>query len=177
MTIERFDAAQHSVRAVQLLQKTNQFNLTTRRYTEKDLLELERAGAMIYLASLKDRFGDYGRIALTIVRTEGPLPELDSFLMSCRAIGRKAETQFMSFLIEHLGRAGFSQLRASFRPTERNQVSARFLSDHGFELVASTDIESCYQRDLCVPLPEANKYYDETRVLGNAQPGQESALR
>ena len=78
---------------MQLLQKTNQFNLTTRRYAEKELLELERSGAWICLASLKDHFGDYGRIALAIITLDGPQPLLDSFLMSCRAIGRKAETR------------------------------------------------------------------------------------
>jgi len=177
MTVERFDAARHASRAVQLLQKTNQFNLTTRRYVEKDLQELLAAGAWVYLAALQDRFGDYGRIALAIIRFDGPMPELDSFLMSCRAIGRKAETVLLTFLIERLQRLGFAQLRASFIPTERNQVSAGFLTDHGFKPVASSGQEHCYERDTRVPLPEAAKYFEDVRVDNGPETREETELK
>ena len=168
MTIERFDALRHGQRAEQLLQKTNQFNLTTRRYAAKELLELDRQGAMIYLASLKDRFGDYGRIALAILRVDASVPEIDSFLMSCRAIGRKAETMFLRFLLERLADLGFGKVRASFVPTERNQVAARFLPDHGFQLLAAKGQEKCYERETGVPLLQAIDYYEEVRLEGLA---------
>ena len=162
MTIERFDAQRHSQRAVQLLQKTNQFNLTTRRYAEKELLELARGGALIYLASLKDNFGDYGRIALAIVRLDGPQPVLDNFLMSCRAIGRKAETMFLAFVIEKLKARGLGKLQAQFIPSARNQVSAGFLLDHGFQLLEKTDNVECYERELKSPLSDVVKYFEMT---------------
>jgi FkbH-like protein len=166
MTIERFDAARHGQRAEQLLQKTNQFNLTTRRYAAKELLELDRQGAMIYVASLRDRFGDYGRIALAIVRWDDAVPEIDSFLMSCRAIGRKAETMFLHFLLQRLADRGFANVRASFVPTERNQVAASFLPDHGFQLLAAMGEEKRYERETGVPLPQAIDYYEVVRLEG-----------
>ena len=166
LTIERFDATRHGQRADQLLQKTNQFNLTSRRYAAKELLERERQGAMIYLASLKDRFGDYGRIALAIVSVDGSVPEIDSFLMSCRAIGRKAETMFLRFLLERLADLGFGKVRASFIPTERNQVAASFLPDHGFQPLAAAGQEKCYERETGVPLLDAIDYYEEVLLAG-----------
>ena len=164
MTIERFDAARHGPRAAQLLQKTNQFNLTTRRYSEKALAGTRAAGAMIYLASLKDRFGDYGRIALAIVRVNAAMPVIDSFLMSCRAIGRKAETMFLRFLLERLAERGFGAVRASFISTERNAVAASFLPGHGFQPVAAAGGENCYERETAVPLAAELDYYEVIRL-------------
>ena len=160
MTIERFDAQLHGQRAVQLLQKTNQFNLTTRRYTEKELSELDQAGAMIYLASLKDNFGDYGRIALGIIRLDGPQPLLDSFLMSCRAIGRNAETVFLAFLLECLRTRGLGKLRAQFIPSGRNQVSAGFLASQGFQLLEETDNVRFYEKEESLSFADVTKYFE-----------------
>jgi FkbH-like protein len=92
LTFECFDAEKHLSRAAQLTQKTNQFNLTTRRYTEADLRQAWENGAAIFMASLRDRFGDYGRILLAIVKRQARgIAELDTFLMSCRVIGRGVE--------------------------------------------------------------------------------------
>ena len=126
--------------AAQLLQKTNQFNLTTRRYSESQVLELLRAGAMIHVASLHDRFGDYGRIALSIVvfETEGPV--LDVFLMSCRALGRRAETVFLEFLKRRLHALGPQELCARYVPSGRNAMCADFLGQNGFQLAGPPDI-------------------------------------
>ena len=90
-------------------------------------------GALVYLASLEDRFGQYGRIALAIVRpdTDGNAT-LDTFLMSCRAIGRKGETTFLALIIGSLRRCGFHTMTASFVPTKKNGVSSAFLPTHGF---------------------------------------------
>ena len=162
MTIERYDPQRHGQRAAQLLQKTNQFNLTTRRYAEKELLELDRSGALIYLASLKDNFGDYGRIALAIIRLDSPQPMLDSFLMSCRAIGRKVETMFLAFLIENLKSRGLEKLQAQYIPSPRNQVSAGFLADHGFQLLEKTEAVERYERELGSPLVDVGAYFEMT---------------
>jgi FkbH-like protein len=132
MTVERFDARRHLERAVQLIQKTNQFNLTTRRHSSAELTSIVESGALVYLASLSDRFGDYGRIALAIVRTDGEVPLLDTFLMSCRAIGRKAEDVFLAFLVDKLRDLGHTELRGQYLPTAKNEVCGSFLTDHGF---------------------------------------------
>lgn len=146
MTFEYFAENRHLERAVQLLQKTNQFNLTTRRHSKSELLGLVQAGAKVCVASLKDRFGDYGRIALAIVVFDAEIPLLDTFLMSCRAIGRKAEIVFLQCVMERLRALGHQKLRAQYVPSERNQVCAGFLAEHGFQLVnTSSDNVQTYE--------------------------------
>ena len=141
LAIEQFSVDRHLARAVQLLQKTNQFNLTTRRYDESKIRDLQQAGATIHVASLRDRFGDYGRIGLSVVVFEPEGPVLDVFLMSCRALGRKAESVFLDFLKRRLRSLGLQQLRARFIPSGRNQMCADFLTQHGFELVGGPDAD------------------------------------
>jgi len=121
VTLERFDAASHLHRAAQLTQRTNQFNLTTRRYSEAELSAAVGDGALVFLGSLRDRFGDYGRVLLAILQ---PLDErtlcLDSFLMSCRAIGRGVEKAWMRALIRSANQAGWAALLAEYVPTAKN---------------------------------------------------------
>lgn len=161
MTIESFHADQHLDRAVQLLQKTNQFNLTTRRYDAGKLLAMAQSGAMIRLASLRDRFGDYGRIALAIVTFAGGVPRLDTFLMSCRAIGRRAETMFLNVVVEQLRSAGHSVLCGEYLPSPRNRVCATFLPEHGFREVAGCNAPGgrCFERELAVKLSGVDSFY------------------
>jgi FkbH-like protein len=152
MTIEAFVKERHLDRAVQLLQKTNQFNLTTRRHSESDVLGLLQAGSMIHLASLADRFGDYGRIALSIVVFDEGAPVLDTFLMSCRALGRKAESVFLNFIKRKLRSLGFQTLRAHYVPSGRNRMCADFLAEHDFQPVGSPGADDV--RTYQCPLPE-----------------------
>ena len=82
-------------RAAQLTQKTNQFNLTTRRYTEQELRALQTApGTEVFIASVADKYGDNGKVFVSIVRREAlDTAELDTFLISCRVVGRFIEDQ------------------------------------------------------------------------------------
>jgi FkbH-like protein len=156
MTFEPLEPEQHLARAAQLTQKTNQFNLTTQRYTEASLLELSRQGAAVFLASLADRFGDYGRIALAIVRP-GPAPQtctLDVFLLSCRVIGRGVEDSFLRLVMAEMQRSGFEKLAAEFIPTAKNAVCRDFLAQNDFvEITRSADDQVTYEYDLTQPLP------------------------
>lgn len=135
LSVERFNGPVNGQRAAQLTQKTNQFNLTTRRYTQAELEQVVRHGARILLAALKDRVGDYGRIALAIITVQGTVAELDTFLMSCRAIGRGVEARFLGHVIEELRSEGIRELRARYMPTARNAMCAEFLAHNGFQLV------------------------------------------
>ncbi len=166
MTIEPFHPERHLERAVQLLQKTNQFNLTTRRHSASELLALAESGSMILLASLRDRFGDYGRIALAIVTFADGIPSLDTFLMSCRALGRRAETMFLTAILERLGKAGQSVLRAEYIPSNRNQVCAKFLSEHGFMEFAGqlSPDGQCFERNLAFASSDVRAFYRVTIV-------------
>jgi FkbH-like protein len=115
-------------RVAQLTNKTNQFNLTTRRYSEIDIARLMET-ADVFDVRLEDRFGDMGVIGVVIV-VDG---EIDTFLLSCRALGRGVESQ----ILDHVCRvAGGDGLRASYRPTRKNMMTAQFFESNGFELAA-----------------------------------------
>src|SRR5262249_27162949 len=79
-------------RAAQLTQKTNQFNLTTKRYSEADMRTFAaRTDAAVFTLSVKDRFGDLGLVGVAILERDGTAGRIDSFLMSCRVLGRGLE--------------------------------------------------------------------------------------
>ena len=114
-------------RIAQLTNKTNQFNLTTRRYSEADIARF-MAGGDVFDIRLEDRFGDMGVIGAVIV-ADG---EIDTFLMSCRALGRGVEGRILRHVIDLLGHAG---LRARYEPTRRNSLTETFYDDNGFTLL------------------------------------------
>lgn len=134
MLFEPFDPAQHLARAAQLTQKTNQFNLTTRRFSEADLSRFIADGGHIFTASLSDRFGDYGRIILAMLlpAADGRAIRLHVFLMSCRVIGRGIEGSFLRLVLGRMRDLGFRRCEAEFLPTPKNAVSAGFLAAAGF---------------------------------------------
>jgi FkbH-like protein len=133
VTIERFDAGLHLRRAAQLTQRTNQFNLTTRRHSEAELSSAIEQGALVFMGSLRDRFGDYGRVLLAVLQPiDDRILRLDTFLMSCRAIGRNVEIVWMRALLQSVKRQGWGELRAEYIPTAKNGVCENFLTVCGF---------------------------------------------
>ena len=93
-------------RAAQLTQKTNQFNLTTRRYSEEQLSRMQPPEWGIFTLAAKDRFGDNGIVGVAILRLEGDVAEIDTLLLSCRVIGRTIETAFLAALAKLAGERG-----------------------------------------------------------------------
>ena len=123
-------------RVAQLTQKTNQFNLTTRRYTEQQIAEMvQRPDWHVYSLRVRDRFGDNGLVGVAIAQHKGALWELDTFLLSCRVIGRTMETALLAHLIEQARAYGADQLQGWFLPTGKNVPAESFYRDHGFSLV------------------------------------------
>jgi len=118
-------------RIAQLTQKTNQFNLTTRRYTEEEIRALMGKGT-IFTLGMADRFSDYGTVGLAIVRTEGPAAELDTLLLSCRAFGREVELAFLDRVLHALAGRGVETVRGSYAPTAKNAMVADFYERCGF---------------------------------------------
>lgn len=82
--------------------------------------------------ALADSFGDSGVVGLAIFRLGTTLAELDSFLMSCRVIGRRAESAFLEALLRWLADTGIRQVVGEFLPTPKNALAETFLPDHGF---------------------------------------------
>ena len=120
-------------RVVQLLAKTNQFNLTTRRHDESTIRRRIGAGEWrVYTMRVRDRFGDFGLTGVAIVEPGRAAWHIETFLMSCRVIGKSVETALAAKIAEDARAGGATTLSAEFLDSGRNQVAAQFLSAHGF---------------------------------------------
>lgn len=128
--------ARHVARLSQLSKKTNQFNLTTRRYDEAQVQAfIDESKALVLDFSLADVFGDSGVVGLAVWKL-GPSThaELDTFLMSCRVIGRQAESAFLQVALRLLAQRGVRHVVADYLPTAKNELVRNFLPEQGFEL-------------------------------------------
>ncbi|MET0555694.1 MAG: HAD-IIIC family phosphatase [Vicinamibacteria bacterium] len=114
-------------RVAQLVAKTNQFNLTTIRRSQDELRALAHDHRVLALWA-SDRFGDHGLTGVAILRSG----EIDTFLLSCRVLGRGVESAFLAAVADEAARGGASRLVARFVPTARNGACAGFLPAHGF---------------------------------------------
>ena len=118
-------------------QKTNQFNLTTKRYAQEDIQEfIDDSLARVFTFELSDKFGDYGITGLSIckINKEDKITaEIDTFLMSCRVIGRDIEKVFLEEVIKELFKEGASIIKASYEETLKNGQVANFYLDMGFD--------------------------------------------
>jgi FkbH-like protein len=126
-------------RTVQLINKTNQFNLTTRRYTDDDVLALMRDERAFGLQlRLLDRFGDNGVIAILIGRLLNDDDLLiDTWLMSCRVLGRQVEPTSLNLIAEQATRLGASRLIGEYVPSKKNGMVREHYSRLGFTPVAT----------------------------------------
>ena len=129
-------------RVAQLTQRTNQFNLSLKRRTVEELRSLSN-NATIYVAKAKDCFGDYGLVGLSIL-TESSRPrtwQIDTLLMSCRALGRNVEDSFMHGIAQEAVERGCEFLTADYVPGPRNQQIKDFLQRMGFHLTDANRYE------------------------------------
>lgn len=137
-----------TARISQLSQKTNQFNLTTKRYTESQIEAfLSDENIDVISLSVKDKFGDNGLTGVCIVKktdsAEG-FAVIESLLMSCRVIGRNIETAFLNSIILWLKSAGTQQIEASFFATQKNAQVNLFYDKMGFAITKETESEKRY---------------------------------
>ena len=129
-------------RATQLINKTNQFNTTTRRYSAEEVAGLVAAPENITLQfRLADRFGDNGLVSVMILRaTDDPgVLDVDTWVMSCRVFGRQLENEAMSIAVAAARGRGIRVLRADYIPTERNRVVSGLFKGLGFAPVPGTE--------------------------------------
>jgi FkbH-like protein len=146
MTVELRQVTEPTLaRAAQLTQKTNQFNLTTRRYTELQLTEFIASGWRIYTARVRDRFGDNGIVGVAITAPSEDAWEIDTMLLSCRVIGRTVETAILAAIAEDAETAGASALVGTFVPTKKNGPARDFYERHGFSATATNDEASTWE--------------------------------
>jgi FkbH-like protein len=120
-------------RITQLINKTNQFNVTTRRYTEKQVTSFETSPDHYTLqVSVQDRFGDNGIIGVVICDVRPTEWEIDTWLLSCRVLQRKVEEAICNRIVEDAKRAGARKVIGTFIPTERNGVARDLFERLGF---------------------------------------------
>jgi len=121
-------------RVASLVNKTNQFNMTTRRYTINEIEEMknETEKFSIYTLHVVDKFGDEGIVGVAIIRKEPKTWTIDSFLMSCRIIGRKLETAFLATIVSDARKMGILTIIGEYIATKKNEPAKTFYSDHGF---------------------------------------------
>jgi FkbH-like protein len=144
----------------QLIQKTNQFNLTTRRHSLDEVRRLmDLDDARVAWLRLADRYGDLGLVCVAILRRrEAQVWEVDTLLMSCRVMGRRVEAAFLAYLAELVRAAGGRRLRGLFRPTAKNAPVRDFYDQHGFGAAGgSAEAERRYEVELApgtLPWPD-----------------------
>jgi len=140
ITFQPFDATGRA-RIVQLINKSNQYNLTTRRYTDPEVAEAENDPAVFTLqVRLADIFGDNGMISVVICRpAQAGVWEVDTWLMSCRVLGRKVENMVLREILRHAREAGIRKLAGIYRPTDRNKLVVDHYAKLGFTKISEED--------------------------------------
>lgn len=125
----------------QLINKTNQFNLTTRRYSEPEVEQMERDPKCWTLqVRLLDRFGDNGMIGVVICKAlAAGVWDIDTWLMSCRVLGRRVEECTMNEAVQHARKAGVKTLIGHYLPTKKNEMVKDFYKKLGFSQSAESN--------------------------------------
>jgi FkbH-like protein len=128
-------------RISQLINKSNQFNLTTRRYTQDEVAETMTDPSCLHLQlRLLDRFGDNGMIAVIIGRVaENGILELDTWLMSCRVLGRQVEEATLNLIVERAKEMGMRRLTGFYLPSAKNGMVKEHYGKLGFTLIDTAE--------------------------------------
>lgn len=135
-------------RLAQLTQKTNQFNLTTKRYTESDIKNfLENKSSIVFAFEVFDKFGNNGITGLAIIDLSEKNAIIDTFLMSCRIIGRNIEFAFFDYLIKYLKEKGINTIKAKYVKTLKNEQVSKFYDSLGFSIIDENK-EKTYELDI-----------------------------
>ena len=133
VTVEPVNVA-NSARVVQLLNKTNQFNLSTRRVTGPERVAwASRDGRRLWAFRVSDKFGDSGLTGIASVEREGSRARIEDFVLSCRVMGRKVEETMLHIAMQWARAAGLEELYAVYKPTPKNKPCVEFLRKSGLQ--------------------------------------------
>jgi len=149
-------------RIAQLTQKTNQFNLTTRRYSEADIEKLHNSenSDVLYL-KLSDKFGDSGVVGVVILKYENSTAIIDSFLLSCRVLGRGVEDVLVCQSLKLAEKNDAKKVIGEYYSTKKNMQVENFYSAHGFEEISSNGhpADRIFELDLKKNIKKEPKYF------------------
>lgn len=147
-------------RISQLTQKTNQFNLTTKRYSESEIKELaESRDTDVRYLHLKDRFGDSGIVGVAILKYQENEVFIDTFLLSCRVIGRGAEDVLLKDCVNIAKKRSCEKIIGLYRPTKKNGQVEEFYKNHNFSLLEKDNNGAKYSFLLKKIYPDFPNYF------------------
>jgi FkbH-like protein len=134
ITVKRFPA-DRIARIAQLIARSNQFNLTTHRYSEADCTAMmeDEAGCIPLCASLRDQYGDHGLISIVVARPENDTLRISDWLMSCRVLARGVEQYLMNQVVRIARQRGLARITGEYIPSSKNQMVKEFWAQFGFE--------------------------------------------
>ena len=141
--------------------KTNQFNLTTKRYSENDIESfVNNPDFELYTFSVNDKFGDSGITGLVILRVnlQEKKSEIDTFLLSCRIIGRNIEYSIMDYIIGEIKDKNVNKIKSKYIKTLKNEQVKDFYENCSFDLQDNNDKEKNYLLELNNYIPKSIKY-------------------
>jgi FkbH-like protein len=144
LSVDFFEVkAEHFTRVTQLINKTNQFNLTTKRRTAGEVSNLiDAPGAKMFAWRVADRFGDYGLVGVVILIRTANAIDIDTLLMSCRVLGRGVENAVFAAVAAYARLQNASKLRGQYIPTPKNSLVADLYRDQGFKPLGDGHWES-----------------------------------
>ena len=132
LEVTSFTSLQRS-RITQLVNKSNQYNLTARRYTAEQLEKMQNNPTVAcFAARLRDKFGDQGIISVVICKKDNDDWHLDTWLMSCRVLGRQVERAFLNYIAKRAIEAGSKRLVGYYVPTAKNGLVKDHFERLGF---------------------------------------------
>lgn len=135
--IRDFDPV-HIPRITQLTNKSNQFNLTTKRYTQAEMEAVAADGNYIRLCGrLVDKFGDNGIVSVVIGKKDGKALHVELWLMSCRVLKREMELAMLDRLVEECQKADVEEIIGYYYPTKKNGMVAKLYEEFGFTQISS----------------------------------------
>ena len=160
VTIE-LDNAFAIPRVAQQTQKTNQFNLTTRRYSEADVQRLVNSVDIDVLSlSLSDRMGDSGLVGTCILRYEHSDAVIDTFLLSCRVLGREIEKVFLYRALRRAKQRGAKRVVSEYIKTAKNAQVEPFYPNHGFsEIAPRRGVDRTFVFEITQAVPEDPDFF------------------
>lgn len=148
-------------RMAQMTQKTNQFNLTTKRYSEGDIKNfIDQNNAHVFAINVADKFGDNGITGLCIVKYNGNIAFIDTFLLSCRIIGRSIEYRFFEFIVSQIRKAEIKIIQSEYVRTLKNDQVKNFYDSLGFSAIKKDDKQTTYKINLSDFQPKQLDYIE-----------------
>ena len=166
----------HLPRITQLIGKTNQFNMTTRRHGMAQLQAFVKdVNCVDFCLRLKDRFADHGLVSLMIALRHADTLEIDTWLMSCRVLGRTVEATMLEYLFQRALEVGCTSVKGVFIPTAKNSMAKDVYAKYGFTLVEENGGSSVWNYDLTRKPPIKNEFVEVVQFLEGADESEETA--